>query len=192
MSEYWTKKRVIARLKKYCWDENDPPTLGTLVNKCLFPIETIGHGAFRGVYGIVGTPFVIKLPHATGQREFNNMFYNGRECTEVEYEDNKDHAELEWEAYCDVLWGDASELQPYVPEIYCCLPYTSVILMKRYNVHKGMRARTVRKEVEAAAQRAYPDGTDDRDIECNNENIGYDPDTGRTVILDLGLLKHGQ
>jgi hypothetical protein len=197
MSELWTKRKISNRLHKYCNDNSFVPNVATLVDLCEFPIQIVSNGAYRVVYNVIGTEFIIKMPIEATSISFDTMGTKGQSACKLtskerSYQSNLEHARDEWAAYCDIMWGRRNgkrdAIRPLMPEMYTFFWRTGVLLMKRYQL-LSRRNFHLRREVANTVADALGDGNCDYDID-NCGNVGKDIDTGRIVLLDIGLLPH--
>lgn len=137
---------------------------------CGFTLKqlSIGMGAFRRVYLIVGTGLVVKVPQQ----------WSPKRC--------RRHSVHEVQAIRKVQRakrGPLVELQTYMPEIYYYRPQTGLIVMKRYKGAGSAKLHRRCTELSGKVRMAF--NSDWPDI--SSRNCGIDID-GSLKILDGGRM----
>lgn len=142
-----------------------------LVRECKFPLEFVADGAFRNVYRILGTPYVLKVPSSSRSYVL-------------------DHAAQEVKAYQKIKRSKSlAALRPYLPKFHLVNDALGIILtdyirpvQKEYGTYYGKYYNEIQKvsQVARSLSTAYdPDlGVDKAD---NWGVVG-----GKLKILDLG------
>lgn len=91
-------------------------------------LKSIGSGAFRRTYEIVGYDLVVKIPLA--YRDWNGTSYSLNLS-----QDNVAHSKTEWNAYRSIKKKKKYKaLRPFLSKIYSCSK-KGIILMKKYKSH---------------------------------------------------------
>lgn len=151
--------------------KNMKPTSGTeLLKDCGFTLRMVSYGAFRDVYEIVGTPYVVKIPIHDSQ-----PVYAGRDHSETEYAEWKRAMRLQ----------SYKSIRHYLPVIHYFERSTGLLLIDKYTQLENDDTRfdfQIKQISKWLKNKGYgsPDvGTSKR------ENYGIDS-KGRLRILDLG------
>lgn len=160
-----TKEQIIRRLRYW-----RPRTLEQLLVRCRFPLQYVGGGAYRDVYRIVGTDYVVKIPIETKS-------------------ENVKHAHNEYNAWRRITRNKKkySSLVPYIPEIaYHNRGYGTTLMRHYTTLPINNETRKLERRVVKAVKNAL--GREWSDVQVSN--IGVDADGGY-VLTDLGHLLTG-
>jgi len=131
-------------------------------------LKSIGSGAFRRTFQIVGYNVVVKLPYLDSN-------FNFSEC-------DIDHSRTEWNAYKNLSKKKKyAKLRPFLPKIYCCTK-NGIILMKKYSKTRGER-RVLKSKHKALLDTIY--NTFGHSCDVYWQNIGL-TGAGKLKIFDFG------
>jgi hypothetical protein len=172
-----TLATLTRRLRKF-----DPATPQEVLRKCQFPLQFLDEGAFRVVYRILGSQYVLKIPI----QEWESWRWKGPKSRWIKQHVNHSRHEINASTFVMRIAKDpvVRALRPYMPET----PYmnwdTGVVLMRRYRVPtlNEWRAKSepLLKVIEVLQKR-------NNDIKpCN---CGIDS-SGRLHMVDLGGIEH--
>ena len=170
----FTLETIKRRLRRY-----RPETPQAVLRKCQFPLEFVDEGAFRVVYHILGTEYVLKLPI----QEWDRWRWKGPRAKWIKMHIN--HARLEMNAHTVISTSAVPAvraLRRYLPEIPFMDWDTGVALMRRYRAptsSEWSKHQTNLLMLIEAVQR--------RNTDISQNNCGVDSN-GKLRVVDLGCL----
>lgn len=156
-----TKEKIVSLIKRW-----KPLTVKDILEDCRLPLQYVGGGAFRDVYRIIGTPYVLKIPCEDGATELN-----------------LEHSRDEFTAWRRISRNKKfSQLHRFMPEIVYYNRTSGIILVCYYkSLSYSSETLKVARRTEALVRQVL--GREWSDI--HYRNIGIDSN-GRYVLLDLG------